>query len=69
MIYKPGIFFAFFFFFLAALGLYCCAEATVVAVPRVLTAVASLVVKHGLSFSAACGIFPDHGSNPCSLHC
>ena len=49
MIYKPGIFFAFFFFFfLAAPGLYCCTEATIVAVPRVLTAVASLVVKHGL---------------------
>ena len=23
---------------------------------------------HGLSCSAACGIFPDQGSNPCSLH-
>ena len=25
----------------------------------------SVVVAHGLSCSAACGIFPDHGSNPC----
>ena len=35
------------FFFLAALGLYCCTEATLGAVPRDLTAVASLG-EHGL---------------------
>ena len=28
----------------------------------------SVVVAHGLSCSVACGIFPDQGSNPCSLH-
>ena len=28
----------------------------------------SVVVAHGLSCSAACGIFPDQGSNPCLLH-
>ena len=28
----------------------------------------SVVVAHGLSCSAACGIFPDQGSNLCSLH-
>ena len=28
----------------------------------------SLVVVHGLSCSAACGIFPDQVSNPCLLH-
>ena len=28
----------------------------------------SVVVAHGLSCSAACGIFPDQGSNPCALH-
>ena len=28
----------------------------------------SAVVAHGPSCSAACGIFPDQGSNPCSLH-
>ena len=28
----------------------------------------SVIVAHGLSCSAACGIFPDQGSNPCSLH-
>ena len=28
----------------------------------------SAAVAHGLSCSAACGIFPDRGSNPCSLH-
>ena len=28
----------------------------------------SVAVAHGPSCSAACGIFPDQGSNPCSLH-
>ena len=28
----------------------------------------SVVVAHGRSRSAACGIFPDQGSNPCPLH-
>ena len=28
----------------------------------------SVVVVHGLSCSATCGIFPDQGSNPCLLH-
>ena len=28
----------------------------------------SAVVAHGPSCSAACGIFPDRGSNPCPLH-
>ena len=28
----------------------------------------SAVMAHGPSCSAACGIFPDQGSNPCSLH-
>ena len=28
----------------------------------------STVVAHGPSCSAACGIFPDQGSNPCPLH-
>ena len=27
-----------------------------------------VVVTHGPSCSAACGIFPDQGSNPCPLH-
>ena len=27
----------------------------------------SVIVAHGPSCSAACGIFPDQGSNPCSL--
>ena len=30
--------------------------------------VGSVVVAHGLSCSAACGILPDQGSNPCLLH-
>ena len=29
---------------------------------------ASVVVAHGPSCFAACGIFPDQGSNPCPLH-
>ena len=29
----------------------------------------SVVVAHGPSRSAACGILPDQGSNPCPLHC
>ena len=29
---------------------------------------ASVVVAHGPSCSAACGILPDQGSNPCPLH-
>ena len=28
----------------------------------------SVIVTHGPSCSAACGIFPDQGSNPCALH-
>ena len=28
----------------------------------------SVAVAHGLSCSAACGIFPDQGPNPCPLH-
>ena len=28
----------------------------------------SVVVAHGLSCPAACGIFPDQGSNLCPLH-
>ena len=28
----------------------------------------SVVVAHGPSCAAACGIFPDQGSNPCPLH-
>ena len=28
----------------------------------------SVIVPHGCSCSAACGILPDQGSNPCPLH-
>ena len=35
---------------------------------RLLTAVASLIAEHRLSCSAACGIFPDQGSNSCHQH-
>ena len=41
-------------------GFSCCGA-------RALGAQASVVVAHGLSYSA-CGIFPDQGSNLCSLH-
>ena len=40
-----------------------------VVVVRGLQSTGSVVVAHGLSCSAACGIFPDQGSNPCTLHC
>ena len=56
-------------------------EPLFIAVRGPLTVVASLVVEHrlqtrrlsklwltGLVGSAACGIFPDQGSNPCPLH-
>ena len=36
--------------------------------PLLLRSAGSVVVAHGLSCSAACGIFPDQGSNPCPLH-
>ena len=39
-----------------------------VVVARGLYSTGSIVVAHGLSCSAACGIFPDQGSNPCPLH-
>ena len=42
-------------------GLSCCRA-------RALGVQASVVVAHGLSCSAACGILPDQGSNPCHLH-
>ena len=38
------------------------------AVVRGLLSTGSVVVAHGLSCYAACGIFPDQGSNPCPLH-
>ena len=69
---------------MAALGLRFCARAfsscsergplfTAVRGPFPLRSTGSrraglVVVAHGLSCSAACGIFPDQGSNPCPLH-
>ena len=41
---------------------------SLVAMLRLLTAVASLVVEQGLSYSAAWGIFLDQGLNPCTMH-
>ena len=37
-------------------------------VARRLQSTGSVVVAHGLSCSAACGIFPDQDSNPCPLY-
>ena len=70
--------------FLAVLGLRFCARAfsscgkwgpLFIAVRRPLLLrstgsrrAGSVIVAHGLSRSAACGIFPDQGSNPCPLH-
>ena len=65
------------FIFLAVLGLRFCARAfsscgkrgpLFIAVRGPLTIVASVVVAHGPSCSAACGILPDQGSNPRPLH-
>ena len=53
---------AFFFFFLAALGLRCFAQALSLVA-------ASRGWLHGLSCPMAHLIFPDQGSNPCPLHC
>ena len=39
-----------------------------VVVARGLQSAGSVVVACGLSCSAACGIFPGQGSNPCPLH-
>ena len=39
-----------------------------VVVARELQSAGSVVVAHGLSCSAACGIFLGQGSNPCPLH-
>ena len=57
---------------LAATGVAVCglliAVASLVAELRALGAQASVVVARGLSCSAACGTFPDQGSNLCPLH-
>ena len=42
-------------------GFSCCGA-------QALGARAPVVVVHGLSCPAACGNFPDQGSNPCPLH-
>ena len=66
----------FIYLFMAALGLRCCARAFKVhsllwcadfscCGARALGTRASVVVAHRLSWSAACGIFPDQVSNPC----
>ena len=57
---------------MAVLGLHCCVRAShcggfSCCGVRAL-GVSSVVVAHGLSSSAACGIFLDQGSNPCPLH-
>ena len=65
-------FYFLFIYFVAALGLHCCARAShcdgfSCCGARALGAQASVVVARGLSCSAACGIFPDQGSTPCPL--
>ena len=49
-------------------GFNSCGTRASVVVHRGLQSAGSVVVAHGLSCSAACGIFPDQGSNPCPLH-
>ena len=57
---------------LIAVASHCGAQAlgarASVVVARVLQSAGSVVVAHGLSCSAAYGIFPDQGSNPCPQH-
>ena len=55
---------------LVAVGFFCCGAQALgmrasVAVARRLQGTGSAAVTHGLSCSAACGIFPGQGSNPC----
>ena len=73
-----------FYLFMAVLGLRFCARAfsscgkwgplfITVRGPLLLRSTGSrragsVIVAHGRSCSAACGIFPDQGSNPCPLH-
>ena len=54
-------------------GFSCCRAQAIgawasVVVARGLKSAGSVVVAHRLSCSAACGIFPDQGLNPCPLH-
>ena len=49
-------------------GFNSCGRWASAVVARRLWSTGSVVVAHGLSCSAACGIFPDQGSNPCLLH-
>ena len=81
---NPIYLFIYLYLFLAVLGLRFCARAffscdergplfIAVRGPFPLPSTGSrragsVVVAHGLSCSAACGIFPDQGSNPCLLH-
>ena len=54
-------------------GFSCCGARALgtrasVVVAHGLQSTISVVVAHGLSCSVACGIFPNQGLNPCSLH-
>ena len=53
--------------FVAAHGLLICGGFSCCGA-RALGARASVFAAHRLSCSAACGIFPDQGLNPCPLH-
>ena len=59
------------YFFLAVLGLHCCTGFSLIAVRGLLSWSAGsgeraiVAMSHGLCCSAACGIFPDQGSNVC----
>ena len=49
-------------------GFSSCGTQALVVVAHGLQNAGSVVVAHGPSCSAACGIFPDQGLNPCPLH-
>ena len=53
---------------LQACGLQQLQHAGSVVVAHGLQSAGSVVVAHGLICSAACGIFPDQGQNPCPVH-
>lgn len=64
-----------FYLFMSALGLHChmwalssCGERTSLFMEHGLLSMVSIVVGHGLSCLAVCGIFLDQRLNSCSLH-
>ena len=53
---------------LIAVAFFRCAARALAVQASAVQPTGSVVVAHGLNWSAACGIFPDHGLNRCPLH-